>query len=251
MDDLAVEISFHADHDNFQGQLKTLSRNIDKAFELLRLAVCEPRLDDDAIERVRAQIDRRPEARGEGSRTGSRAAPSARTRFPTIPMDGPSQGTLESAPDDHARRSRRHAPQRPGARQPQDRRGRRHRRGAPRAHRRQDVFGALPAQAKLVAVPDVAPGGRHARVIEVDVPQSTIRFGLPGISRTRSRFHDRGRGEPHSRRRRLLGAPVQGSAREARTRLFRLTRSCRATTTRRCFRAARRPRTSARPNRCR
>jgi predicted Zn-dependent peptidase len=43
LDDLAVEISFHADHDNVHGQMKTLSRNIDKAFDLLRVAVCEPR----------------------------------------------------------------------------------------------------------------------------------------------------------------------------------------------------------------
>src|SRR5690606_24517579 len=41
LDDRAVEISFHAAHDNFHGELKTLSRHVDEAFELLRVAVCE------------------------------------------------------------------------------------------------------------------------------------------------------------------------------------------------------------------
>ena len=42
---------------------------------------------------------------------------------------------------------------------------------------------ALPAQAKLSPVPDVVPVAGKKRVLDVDVPQSTIRFGLPGIAR--------------------------------------------------------------------
>ena len=55
LDDKAIEISFSSDSDSFHGRLKTMSRNIDAAFALLKLAVNQPRFDRDAIERVRAQ----------------------------------------------------------------------------------------------------------------------------------------------------------------------------------------------------
>ena len=46
------------------------------------------------------------------------------------------------------------------------------------------AFGDLPAEGSLVAVPavSVAPG-RAPQLIDLDIPQSTIRFGLPGIAR--------------------------------------------------------------------
>ena len=54
--DQSISLSFDASLDNFSGNLKTLSRNRDEAFGLLRLALREPRFDDDAVERIRAQI---------------------------------------------------------------------------------------------------------------------------------------------------------------------------------------------------
>src|SRR5918998_4685015 len=51
----AIELSFNAGPDALGGSLKTLVRHADEAFDLLRLALAEPRFDDDAIERVRAQ----------------------------------------------------------------------------------------------------------------------------------------------------------------------------------------------------
>ena len=56
LEDKAVEISFSADSDTLRGRLKSLTRNIEPAFDLLRLAVTAPRLDPDAIERVRGQM---------------------------------------------------------------------------------------------------------------------------------------------------------------------------------------------------
>ena len=46
------------------------------------------------------------------------------------------------------------------------------------------TFGGLPATGDIRAVADVAvaPGG-HPQVIDLDIPQSTIRFGLNGIAR--------------------------------------------------------------------
>jgi zinc protease len=51
----AIELSFNAGNDAIGGSLKTLVKHADEAFDLLRLALVEPRFDQDAIERVRAQ----------------------------------------------------------------------------------------------------------------------------------------------------------------------------------------------------
>jgi zinc protease len=51
----AIELSFNAGNDAVGGSLKTLVKHADEAFDLLRLALVEPRFDQDSIERVRAQ----------------------------------------------------------------------------------------------------------------------------------------------------------------------------------------------------
>lgn len=182
MDDLAIEISFHAEHDNFHGQLKTLSRNIDPAFELLRLAVCEPRLDADAIERVRAQIiaGLKHEVK-DPNRVASRAF--REDAFPNHPYGRPSQGSLDSVPSitrDDLVALHRATLARDNIRIAAV--------GAIDAERLAAIvdatFGALPAKADLIAISDVVPAAGHKRVLDVDVPQSTIRFGLPGVART-------------------------------------------------------------------
>lgn len=181
MDDLAVEISFHADHDNFHGQMKTLSRNIDPAFELLRLAACEPRLDDDAIERVRAQVvaGLKHEVK-DPNRVAGRAF--REDAFPDHPYGRPTQGTLESVPgvtrDDLAGMHRKSLARdniKIAAVGAID--------AARLAALVDKTFGALPERATLTPVPDVTPLAGKKRVLDVDVPQSTIRFGLPGIAR--------------------------------------------------------------------
>ena len=46
------------------------------------------------------------------------------------------------------------------------------------------VFGHLPARARLEPVADVAPQGIGTRqVVDLDIPQSSIRFGAPGLAR--------------------------------------------------------------------
>ena len=58
LDDFAIELSFGADRDHASFHLRTLARHRDEAFDMLRLALTEARLDSDSVERVRAQIDR-------------------------------------------------------------------------------------------------------------------------------------------------------------------------------------------------
>ena len=52
----AIDMGFDASVDGFYGSLKTVTDNADEAFDLLRLALTEPRFDADAVERMRAAV---------------------------------------------------------------------------------------------------------------------------------------------------------------------------------------------------
>lgn len=54
--DLSIRLSFDAGRDTFTGSLTTLTRNRERAFELLRLALTEPRFDAEPVERIRQQL---------------------------------------------------------------------------------------------------------------------------------------------------------------------------------------------------
>jgi len=51
-----VNLSFDAGRDAFYGDMRTLQVNLDEAFELTRLAITEPRFDDEAVERIKGQV---------------------------------------------------------------------------------------------------------------------------------------------------------------------------------------------------
>src|SRR5215218_5284160 len=91
----AIELSFNAGPDALGGSLKTLVRHADEAFELLRLALAEPRFEDDAIERVRAQTiaGLRYQANDPGTMASKRFFAEA---FPNHPYGRPTAGTIES-----------------------------------------------------------------------------------------------------------------------------------------------------------
>ena len=57
LEDHAIHLGFSARLDTFTASLKTLSENTDTAFEMLRLALTEPRFDAEPVERVRRQIE--------------------------------------------------------------------------------------------------------------------------------------------------------------------------------------------------
>jgi zinc protease len=54
--DNAIHLRFNARIDEFSGNLKTLSETEDLAFDLLRLALTEPRFDDEPVARLKSQI---------------------------------------------------------------------------------------------------------------------------------------------------------------------------------------------------
>jgi len=182
LDDKAIEISFHASHDNFNGELKTLARNTDAAFDLLRLCMIEPRLDTDAIERVRSQMV--AGLRHELKDPNALAARAWRTAaFPNHPYGRPTDGDLETIPaigraDLVKLRERLFARSnlKIGAVGAID--------AGKLAMLIDKAFGDLPAAPSLTPVADITPRGNgERRVIPVDVPQSTFRFSLPGIAR--------------------------------------------------------------------
>ena len=65
LSDHSISLRFNSGRDNFGGRLSTLSRYKEKAFHLLKLALNEPRFDEEPVERMRqANISRLKSSRG-------------------------------------------------------------------------------------------------------------------------------------------------------------------------------------------
>ncbi len=176
----AIELSFNAGQDSISGGLRTLTRNLDEAIALTRLALVEPRFDDEAIARVRAQT--LAGIRYQMNDPGVRATKTFFSQaFPGHIYGLPNGGTLESVAaitrddlvDAHARLIARDN-LRVAVVGALDE--------AQVIALVDGVFGDLPATARITR-PQVASlagiGTRH--VVDLDVPQSVIRFGMNGI----------------------------------------------------------------------
>ena len=93
--DDSISLSFDANTDSFSGGLTTLTETSDQAFNLLRLALTEPRFDAEPIERVRGQILAGLRSRKENpNRIAGRVW--WKTAFPDHPYGKPKRGTPES-----------------------------------------------------------------------------------------------------------------------------------------------------------
>lgn len=181
MDEKAIELSFSADRDHVVARVKTLARHVEAATDLLRLALCEPRFEPDAIERVRGQIAAglRRDA-NDPDAVASRAWREA--AFPGHPYGQAGRGSLETiaaVTRDDLVEAHESCLARDGLKIAVV--------GAIDAVRLGGMldaaFGALPAAARLTPVPDIAVAPGTRRVIDLDVSQATIRFGLNGIKR--------------------------------------------------------------------
>jgi len=182
LEETSVKISFGASRDNFTGEMRTLKTNQAAAFELLRLAVTAPRFDPEPVERVKAQTSARLRAElSDPEAIASREWFSL--AFPDHPYGRPSKGTLDSVArvtaDDLkalARRTMARDNLKVAVVGDID--------AATLAPLLDQVFGALPAKAELVPVPETTPRGLGAvRVVELDVPQSVVQFGGQGLKR--------------------------------------------------------------------
>jgi zinc protease len=178
----AVELSFRAARDDFDGSLKTLVDKRDDAFELLRLAVNEARLETADVERIRAQILAR--IRRDSTDPGDVAQETwLKAAFPDHPYGRRGIGTEETVEriareDIAAFRDANFARSNLVVAVV----------GAIDAETLgpilDKVFGALPAEPKLKPVADLWPQNvGQTDVVEMDIPQTTIVFGRGALKR--------------------------------------------------------------------
>ena len=182
MEELSFKMSFEDARDAFYGSFETLSSNRDPSLDMLRLAVTKPRFDADAVERVRQQLlASLAFAAKSPDKIAGRAWSAA--AFPGHPYGRPSDGTpetIQSITRDDLEGYRKKVFGRDtlrvvavgdiDAKQ--------------LAGLLDKVFGDLPAKAELAAVAATEPKPTEKlKVIEMDVPQSVVQFGMKGIAR--------------------------------------------------------------------
>ncbi|MGE0700980.1 MAG: insulinase family protein [Hyphomicrobiaceae bacterium] len=182
MEELAVRLSFEDARDSLYGNFETLTVNREPALELLRLAVNQPRFDAAATERIRKQLLANLAYAAKNPTTVAGRV-WFETAFAGHPYGHSASGTAESV----------------AAIQPADLEAYRKRIFARDTLRvvavgdidaktlgkiLDDVFGSLPAKAELAPVPLTAPKpAQKLKIVEMDVPQSVVQFGMGGLAR--------------------------------------------------------------------
>ena len=177
-----MRMDFDAGRDVMLGSLQTLTENKDEVFDLLRLAMAQPRFDADALARVRAQILAGLKFDENDPETVASIAWD-KLAFHNHPYGRPVKGTMQSVSDittddlhDYVRRVFARDKLVISVVGDID---------AEELGKALDkIFGDLPAKSELAAVADADPTqGPKREVIVMDVPQSVAQFGLRGISR--------------------------------------------------------------------
>lgn len=182
MENRSISISFDASLDRFFGSLSTLTKHRDKAFELLRLALTEPRFDEEPVARIRSQIQAGLARQSENPDAIAMLTMRA-LLLPEHPYHRPLRGTPDSVgaitrDDLLAYTKRVFSRDRlvigvTGDITPDQ-----------LAVALDATFGALPETGEDIAVADVAPAAAgDLVVVDKDIPQSTALFGHAGIAR--------------------------------------------------------------------
>lgn len=187
LDRRAIELSFSTSRDQLRGSLRMLRDNKDEAFDLLRMALTSAHFDSEDVERIRSQVmsNLRRESTNPSAMAGRKFLELA---YPGHPYGRPANGTLESVPTitiDDLKDYVRHVVAKDtlkvavvGDVDP-----------ATLGKLLDQTFGSLPAKASLTPVPDVAATQPPQRVqVALDVPQTVITFGGPGIARHDPQF---------------------------------------------------------------
>jgi zinc protease len=182
MEEIAMRMGFDDARDAFYGSFETLTENRDKAVALLALALNKPRFDTDAVDRIRGQL-----VAGliHAARDPDRVASEtwSATAFAGLPYGRPANGTQESIKkitreDLAALRTRMFAKDTLSVVVVGDIDAK------TLAGMLDQIFGGLPAKAKLTPVAPVTPKATEKlKVVEMAVPQSVARFGLPAMPR--------------------------------------------------------------------
>ena len=182
MERKAIEMQIRASRESVRGTLRTLKENQDEAFDLLRLALNEPRFDTNAVERIRSQsLSSLQRQSTNPNSISSRAWWAA--AFPNHVYGRPVSGTLETVarvtPDDMRDFTRRVFARdnlKIGVVGDID--------TATAGRLIDQTFGKLPAKAQLKPVPDVKMQGLGGRSLtDMNVPQAVVTIGGTGIAR--------------------------------------------------------------------
>lgn len=181
LDKAGAEMSFDQSRDELSGSIRMLAETREKAFDLLRLAVNDPRFDPAPVDRIRAQIVSGIIA---DSRNPSTLAQIAfnEALFGDHPYARRDEGTAESlatvTPEDlKAAREKMFGRDNlyvavVGAIDPED------------LKRELDrVFGDLREKADLAPVADIQPNLGQETRLDYPVPQTTLRLAYPGMVR--------------------------------------------------------------------
>lgn len=181
LEDRAIRLDFDADRDSLTGSLKTLSAQRDQAFELLRLALTEPRFDEEPVARVRGQVlaDIR---RRESDPDFVAQRGWFTTAFPGHAYARPTRGTPESLEALTAEDARGFTAARlarsnlvlgvAGDITAEELRS-----------RLEQVFSALPEHPEPLDVPTAVPTHGRTTVSRLPIPQSVVAFGTAGVHR--------------------------------------------------------------------
>ena len=186
LDDAGAEMAFASDLDAVYGSMRMLADQRDEAFGLLKLAIEQPRFDQNPIDRMRAQLVSGLTA---SARDPSTAAQRlwAETLYGDHPYARPAEGTIETlnavtADDLHAfhkavfARDNLHVGI-VGAIDAEDAKA-----------ILDDLFAGLPEHATLKPVPDINPALGQDLAVDYALPQTSIYMAYPGLKRSDPRF---------------------------------------------------------------
>lgn len=182
LEDKAIRLAFDAGRDAFAGTLKTLSKHRIEAFGMLRLALTQPRFEEEPVTRVRAQVLANLARQLRDPDTIASRAWMAQS-FPDHPYGTPVEGTpetIKAVTVDDLRGFVRDRFARDnlivgvsGDVTPEE-----------LAPLLDAAFGTLPAKAKPLRVAQTVPAAAGKVFVEiVEVPQSVMLFGQAGIDR--------------------------------------------------------------------
>ncbi len=182
LDRRAIELSFASTRDYFRGSLRMLKDNRDEAFDLLRMSLTSPHFDSADVERIRSQVisGLRRDTTNPSSLAGRKFLEVA---YGDHPYGRPASGTLESVAKidiadmkDYVRRVLARDTLKIAVVGDVD--------PATLGQLLDKTFGGLPAKASLTPVPDVDAAKPPQRAfIPLDVPQTVVTFGGPGLMR--------------------------------------------------------------------
>ncbi len=181
LEELAVSISFSTGKDYFYGNLRTLTATRDEAFDLLSIAVNEPRFDAEAVDRMKARLSAsaRRNTQEPNAVAGTNLMKAMLGDHPYAHRTGGTEESLSTLSPEDLRVHRQHlfarASLKVGVVGSID--------AATLGPLLDKVFAALPESTNLSPVPDVEAAAGERVAAHLPVPQTTLLFGLPGLKR--------------------------------------------------------------------